>query len=147
MSEYLKMRTKIQSVKTNPQNDHFTDDQLQQIDKADDLKISPFREDGVTYGTPTWVWAVVSDGALYVRAYNGKGSQWYQAAVRQKAGRIHAAGLTIDVTFEAVIDPKVNQNIDEEYKSKYSGSPYLPPMINNRTRESTIKISVLKTGM
>lgn len=26
------------------------------IADADDLRISPFREDGVTYGTPTWIW-------------------------------------------------------------------------------------------
>ena len=34
---------------------------------ADDLHISPFREDGVTYGTPTWIWSVAVDDALYVR--------------------------------------------------------------------------------
>jgi hypothetical protein len=26
----------------------------------------------VTYGTPTWIWSVAVDGALYVRAYNGR---------------------------------------------------------------------------
>lgn len=39
--------------------------------RSDDLHISPFREDGKTYGTPTWIWSVVVDGGLYVRAYNG----------------------------------------------------------------------------
>lgn len=29
---------------------------------------TPFREDGKTYGKPTWMWAVVVDGDLYVRA-------------------------------------------------------------------------------
>lgn len=33
----------------------FTAEELKQIDKADDLKISPFRADGKTYGTPTWI--------------------------------------------------------------------------------------------
>jgi len=42
-------------------------EELMKIDAADDLKIAPFREDGVTYGTPTWIWEVVVDGALYVR--------------------------------------------------------------------------------
>jgi len=45
---------------------------------------------------------VVVDDALYVRAYNGKSSRWYQAALRQKAGRITAAGMTTDVTFAPV---------------------------------------------
>jgi hypothetical protein len=39
-----------------------------------------------------------------VRAYNGQRSRWYQAALRQKAGRITAAGLTKEVAFEPVED-------------------------------------------
>src|SRR6516164_1850920 len=34
-------------------------------------------------GTPTWIWSVAVDDALYVRGYNGQNSRWYQAAVRQ----------------------------------------------------------------
>ena len=40
--------------------------------------------------------------ALYVRGYNGQKSTWYQAAVQKKAGRIVAAGMTKEVTFEPV---------------------------------------------
>lgn len=67
--------------------------ELTQIAASDDLHISPLREDRVTYGTPTWIWSVALDGAVYVRAYNGPMSRWYQAARRQGAGRITAAGL------------------------------------------------------
>jgi len=80
----------------------WSKNELSKISEADDLHIAPFREDGVTSGTPTWIWSVAVDGALYVRAYNGTKSRWYQAAMRQKAGRITAAGMTKDVTFEAV---------------------------------------------
>jgi hypothetical protein len=80
----------------------WSKDELRKIAEADDLHISPFREDGVTYGTPTWIWSVAVGDALYVRAYNGQNSRWYQAAVRQKAGRITAAGMTKEVTFEPV---------------------------------------------
>jgi hypothetical protein len=31
--------------------------ELSKIAEADDLHIAPFREDGVTYGTPTWIWS------------------------------------------------------------------------------------------
>jgi len=76
--------------------------ELRKIAEADDLHISRFREDGVTYGTPTWIWSVAVDDALYVRGYNGQRSRWYEAAVQQKAGRIIAAGMTKEVTFEPV---------------------------------------------
>ena len=35
----------------------WSKDQLHKIAQADDLHISPFRDDGVTYGTPTWIWS------------------------------------------------------------------------------------------
>ena len=41
--------------------------ELENIARTDDLHISPFCEDGKTYGTPTWIWSVVVDGNLYVR--------------------------------------------------------------------------------
>ena len=45
----------------------WSKDELRKIAEADDLHISPFREDGMTYGTPTWIWSVAVDDALYVR--------------------------------------------------------------------------------
>jgi len=119
---------------------HWSKDELQKIAQADDLHISPFREDGVTFGTPTWIWSVVVDDGLYVRGYNGQKSRWYQAAVGQKAGRIKAAGMSKDVAFEGV-DGNLNDRIDEAYRAKYRGSPYLNPMIGSRARSATIRIT------
>ena len=117
----------------------WSKDELCKIAEADDLHISPFREDGVTYGTPTWIWSVAVDGALYVRGYNGQNSRWYQAARRQKAGRINATSITKEVTFEPVEGP-INDVVDEAYRAKYRGSPYLSPMIGGRARSATIKV-------
>jgi hypothetical protein len=41
----------------------WANDELRKIAETDDLDISPFREDGVTYGTPTWIWSVVVGAA------------------------------------------------------------------------------------
>jgi len=123
----------------------WSNDELRQIAAADDLHISPLREDGATYGTPTWIWSVSVDDALYVRPYNGENSRWYQAAVRQKAGRIHAAGMTIEVTFEPV-DGEINDRIDEAYRAKYRGSPYLRPMLGSGPRSATVRIVPRETG-
>ena|SRR5215831_13866804 len=114
-------------------------DELSRISESDDLHISPFREDGETYGTPTWIWSVAVGDALYVRPYNGKKSRWHQSAMRQKAGRITAAGMTKEVTFEP-IDGPINDLVDNAYRAKYRGSPYLPPMIGARARSATVKV-------
>lgn len=115
-------------------------DDLRKIAETDDLHISPFREDGKTYGTPTWIWSVVVDGSLYVRAYNGTNSRWHQAAMRQGAGRISAAGMTKEVTFEAVGSGAIQERIDEAYRAKYAKSPYLNPMIAANAQAATVRI-------
>ena len=74
-----------------------------------------------------------------VRGYNGQDSRWYQAAVRQKAGRIVAAAMAKEVTFEPVDGP-INDLIDDAYRKKYRGSPYLKPMIGARARSATVKV-------
>jgi hypothetical protein len=114
--------------------------ELARIATTDDLHISPLRDDGTTYGTPTWIRSVVVEDVLYVRAYNGQRSRWYQAAIKQKAGRIIAAGMTIDVGFEPV-DGAVNETLDEAYRAKYGASSYLGSMISPRARAATVRIA------
>jgi len=122
----------------------WNQEELKQIAESDDLHISPFREDGATYGTPTWIWSVAVDDALYVRGYNGQSSTWYQAAVRQKVGRIVAAGMAKEVTFEPVGGP-INERIDAAYCAKYRDSSYLKPMISARARSATVRIMPRET--
>jgi len=117
--------------------------ELKKLADTDDLHISPFREDGVAYGTPTWIWSVVVDDSLYVRAYNGTASRWYKAAMQQKRGRITAAGVTMNVAFEPV-DGAINDDIDEAYRKKYENSPYVQPMIGERSRSATVKIEPIE---
>lgn len=114
-------------------------DEIAKIAATDDLHIAPFREDGTTYGTPTWIWSVVVDDALYVRAYNGRNSRWYGAAMKQKVGRITAAGMTKEVSFEPV-EGAINDRIDDAYRAKYASSSYLRSMTSDRARAATVRI-------
>lgn len=117
----------------------WAEDELKRIASADDLHISPYREDGITYGTPTWIWSVVVESELYVRPYNGSSSSWYKAAMTRKAGRITVAGMTKEVSFEPA-EGTLNDRIDDAYRTKYKSSPYLRTMIGTRARAATVKI-------
>ena len=121
-------------------------DELRKIAEADDLHISPFRDDGQTYGTPTWIWSVAVGDALFVRAYNGIESRWYQAALKHKAGRIIAAGMTKEVSFEPVTGA-IDSRIDEAYRAKYRESPYLNPMIGSGASAATVKVMPRESGV
>jgi hypothetical protein len=113
---------------------------LQEIAETDDLHSAPFREDGVTTGTPTWIWSVVVDGRLFVRAYNGRRSRWYRSAMTHHDGRITAAGHTIEVSF-APADQELQDDIDAAYRQKHDGDYYLTHMVGAGSRAATVEIT------
>jgi hypothetical protein len=81
------------------------------------------------------------DEAVYARAYHGQRYSWYQAALRQRAGRAAVAGMTKEVSFKPVpSEDAIQDRIDEAYRAKYRGSPYLDSMISARARSATVKI-------
>lgn len=47
--------------------------------------------------------------------------------------------MTKEVRFEPVEGP-INDRIDDAYRAKYKGSPYLPPMVEARARAATVKV-------
>ena len=48
--------------------------------------------------------------------------------------------MTKEVTFEPVEGP-INERIDDAYRAKYRGDPYLSSMIGSRARSATVKIA------
>lgn len=113
--------------------------QLERIEQHEDLYVSPFRDDGTTYGTPTQTWALVVDGDVYVRAANGQRSSWYQAAITQKAGRVRVDGTDVDVTFEAA-GTDDEAAIDAAYEAKYPGSSAVPIMQGPGPKAAAVRI-------
>lgn len=117
----------------------WTPEELHRFAVADDMHVAPLREDGVTPGTPTFIWSVVVDGDLYVRPYHGARSRWFRAASAQGAGRIRLDGAEREVEFSAAA-PGVLDAVDAEYRRKYAGSPYVTPMVADGPRSSTVRI-------
>lgn len=56
---------------------------VERIAASDDLHIAPFRADGVTYGTPTWIWSVVA------AAFEGLADDGFGLALGVDVGGIH----------------------------------------------------------
>ncbi|QQD71103.1 DUF2255 family protein [Klebsiella quasipneumoniae] len=104
------------------------------------MKIAPYHPDMNTTGTPTWIWEVKVENRLFVRAYSGTRSKWYQAALSQQAGKILAIGQEFDVLFAKPSDPELESKIDQAYQKKYSSSSYVSAMTGTRARAATIEI-------
>lgn len=118
----------------------WTPADLDTISRNADLYVSPFRDDGVTYGTPTQTWALVVDGQVFVRAANGPASSWYRAAITQGAGRVRVEDRDYEVTFaEAPTD--VAAAIDAAYEDKYPGSSAVAIMQGDGPKSATVVIT------
>ncbi|MBW8798072.1 MAG: DUF2255 family protein [Streptomyces sp.] len=61
---------------------------------------------------------VLVDGELYVRAYRGVRSSWYQAARRHSHGQIRVGAVTRDVLLDTR-DTRPASAIDAAYRNKY----------------------------
>lgn len=118
---------------------NWSSDELNKISKDNNLYISIPNSDG-TMHKPTWIWIAQAGNDLYARGYNGTNAKWYQSAKREQNGHISVGGVEQDVKFEFPNDEKTKQLVDEGYKLKYKGSSYLPPMISQKSRDSTVKI-------
>ena len=119
----------------------WNEDDLRAIAESHDLYISPFREDGTSYGTPTLVWPLVVDGEVYVRAANGQQSSWYVAALSQKAGADPGRRQRLPGHVRAWGLLETAPAIDAAYEEKYKGSSAVPIMQGEGPKSATVRIS------
>lgn len=119
---------------------HWTDDELTRIGKAEELKIAPLRGDG-TPKKPVTIWVVRVEDDLYVRSWRGNAGNWYRGTQVRHEGQIQAGGVQKEVTFAAESDPTTNDQIDSAYQSKYGRYPqYVTHMVDSESRATTIKL-------
>lgn len=121
-------------------------EQIIKFSTADDFHVSPYYDDGITLGTPTWIWSVVVNGEIYIRPWNGKNSRWFKSAINNGGGQFGLAQKQYQARFEYVPlvgNEKLIDDIDAMYKEKYKGSMYMPPMISKEPRNATVRVSII----
>jgi hypothetical protein len=118
----------------------WTNDELDRIGRAEELKIASLRRDG-TLRKPVTVWVVRIGDDLFVRSAYGRGAAWFRGTQDNHQGHIESGGIDKDVTFVDA-DPAVNDQIDATYRSKYRryGARYVDPIVAPEARSTTIKL-------
>jgi len=114
---------------------------LNQFERADEIGIAPLRPDG-SLGKPVTIWMVRLGDELYLRSAYGPRAGWFRATKRQPQGRITGGGLSKEVMFETA-DPRLNDEIDVAYRSKYRRHPatYVNMMISHEARSTTTRVA------
>lgn len=77
----------------------WTLDELDRVSHATELQIASRRPDGSLRPYIT-IWTVRAGDDIYVRSAHGPNNGWYRRAKASGEGRIRAAGVERDVTFE-----------------------------------------------
>jgi hypothetical protein len=118
----------------------WTSDQLDRVEKAEELRIASIRQDG-TLGKLVTIWVARSGDDLYVRSVRGRSAHWFRGTQERHEGRIRAGGVQQDVTFVDA-DHDINDEIDAAYRTKYhryAGS-ILNSVLTPEARSTTIKL-------
>ncbi len=118
----------------------WTRDELDRIGTADELRIGSVRRDGALRN-PVTIWVVRVGDDLYVRSVHGRGSGWFRSIQVRRKGRIGAAGVEKEVTFQDA-DEKINDQIDAAYRTKYRRYPasYVDAIVSPQARAATVKL-------
>lgn len=119
---------------------NWTSDELYKIGTAEELRIASLRSNG-TLRKPVIIWVVRLGDDIYVRCVNGRKGAWFRGVLSRHEGRIWAGGVEKDVTFLEEGDPKINDEIDDAYLTKYRRYPqYVAPMVIPDVRAATLKL-------
>lgn len=119
----------------------WTSYELKKIEAAEELQIASVRGDE-TLRNWTTIWMVRVGDNIYVRSVSGRGSAWFRDMQTRHAGRIRAGGVVKDVTFVEESDPRINDQINDAYRTKYRS--YADSIINqingSDAQAATIKL-------
>jgi len=118
----------------------WTKDELDKIEKAEELEIAALRKDDTLRKFVT-IWAVRVGDDIYVRSARGPAGGWYRGVRARREGRIKAGGVDKAVAFADETDADINNQIDAAYRAKYTRYPqYVAPMVVPEIKATTIKI-------
>ncbi|MFC8800775.1 DUF2255 family protein [Promicromonospora sp. NPDC057138] len=95
----------------------WTEQELQQVDKTDELQVTSHRPDGTLRPYVT-IWTARVGDDVYVRSAYGPDNGWFRRAKVSGTGRVRVGGVERDVRFE-VPDDDVHAQLDDAYRAKY----------------------------
>jgi hypothetical protein len=119
----------------------WTSDELNRIEKAEEMQIASLRRDG-TLRNPVTIWVVRVGDELYIRSVYGRDSGWFRGTQVRHEGHIRAGGVNKDVTFVEETDLHIQEQIDAAYRAKYRryAASIVGSTVTPQARAATIKL-------
>lgn len=118
----------------------WTKNELDSIDRAEELTLASVRADG-SLRKPVTMWVVRSGDDIFVRSVNGRGSAWFRGAQTRHLAHIRAGGVEKDVGL--VETDEADDEADAAYQAKY-GTRYptiVPSIVAPQSWAATLKLT------
>lgn len=88
----------------------------------------------------TIIWAVVTDGVVYVRSLRGERGRWFRELMANPDAVLHVEGEAIPVRAERADDPESVERATDGFKRKYAKSRSLDSMIRDEIAPTTVRL-------
>jgi hypothetical protein len=118
----------------------WTPEQLDRIDRADELLVATARPDG-SLRSSRIVWVVRHGDDLFIRSVHGQRAAWYRGTRDRHEGHVSAGGVEADVTF-ADVGHQFDAALDDAYRNKYRdyAAGDVDAINTPRAQETTLKL-------
>lgn len=124
----------------------WTEDELERVGDAEELKVASYRADGTLRPFVT-IWVVRSGDDLFIRSAYGPDNGWFRRAKASRTGRIVAGGVERDVAFVDAT-PESHAEIDAAYEAKYQRYPakIVQTVVGPSVVETTFRLAPADTA-
>jgi len=116
----------------------MTADALHHLADVEEIRIGFRRPDGSSGSTPIWVVQVGDD--IYVRSVRGPRGGWYRRLRANPGGEVWDGEHRHLVRAEAVTDAGMLAEVTNAYATKYSGSPFVRPLLGEPSVGATLRL-------
>jgi hypothetical protein len=90
--------------------------------------------------TAVVIWAVVSDGALFVRSARGAKGRWYRDVTADPRAVLEFADRRLAVQAVPVVDASSIEAVSRDYQRKYRNSPYVQSVLGADVLPTTLRL-------
>jgi hypothetical protein len=116
----------------------FTDEELELIDRAREVRIETSMPGGTVHRTI--IWAVVDGGQVFIRSWRGPTARWYREAIANPEVAIHVKKRRLPARAIPATDPASVARTSAGLEKKYAGDPATPSMVVPEIHDTTLRV-------
>jgi hypothetical protein len=119
----------------------YSEAELDLIDRTEEVEIETNGPDGAVHKTV--IWAVVDDGAVFIRSYRGANARWYREALADPSVALHIDGQRLPARAVPASDPPSIERTSNGILRKYAGDPAAKSMVQPELLDLTLRLERL----